>query len=403
MVNNDESDFAVEVQRMVPGRFENVTPLVEPAEEGCTSTPVLIADDTSDNSKVSLQLFNNSAAHARVRECQQRCCLRANDAPLSPTSGLTSPMSSPQGEPMICDIYELHGSAPDGWLAVMGTLTALEAVLIVLRASEAATDTLTDCDQLLSAQQKRTLFLRVTRAVQTLHSAGLVHNSICMKSVLKCQSGYKLGDYSTLQRHGELANSASTAHPGHLSPEYKRAAEENVTRKCDFATDVWCLGALLSELLLGKLPSQEEMSTVGTFEEVVGEEVAAMLCRMLEPEPRVRPVIDVVLQEAIKCLYLPDDCTAPHELLDFDSPVKDQSMIIRNSTLKHEVSPLRSPKSTIDYCLSPPAHSESYEDPERAAHHHDKVKRESDKTKGHERKETEDTSSSNCECKCVIQ
>eukprot|EP00658_Telonema_sp_P-2_P026194 TRINITY_DN2056_c0_g1_i17.p1 TRINITY_DN2056_c0_g1~~TRINITY_DN2056_c0_g1_i17.p1 ORF type:complete len:164 (-),score=31.96 TRINITY_DN2056_c0_g1_i17:652-1143(-) len=150
-----------------------------------------------------------------------------------------------------------------------------------------------------------------------------------MKSVLKCQSGYKLGDYSTLQRHGELANSASTAHPGHLSPEYKRAAEENVTRKCDFATDVWCLGALLSELLLGKLPSQEEMSTVGTFEEVVGEEVAAMLCRMLEPEPRVRPVIDVVLQEAIKCLYLPDDCTAPHELLDFDSPVKDQSMIIR--------------------------------------------------------------------------
>ena len=108
---------------------------------GSNANPLLVARDSTDGSLVTLQEFQTVHEHARVRltfalpllerlgqvrDCQRKCCLRANDAPNSPTSGLTSPMSSPIGEPMLCDILEIHGNVnTGGWLAVMGACVCL--------------------------------------------------------------------------------------------------------------------------------------------------------------------------------------------------------------------------------------------------------------------------------------
>lgn len=380
MVNNDDTDRGAAIQKLVPGRFKHVRLLTEPQPDS-QRNPVLVAEDTTDGSFVTLQQFDTPSEHARVRECQQRCCLRHNDAPRSPTSGLTSPMSCPKGEPMLCDIYEIHGDGKaDGWLAVM----------------EMGTATLADCSTPSTRQQKRTVFLRVARAVQMLHSAGIVHNAIQMQSIIKCSSGYKLGDFSSLQRHGEPANGKGSGYLA-LSPEHVAAEKSAKVRKCDFATDVWCLGGLLSELLLGEVPVGE-LSELQT--ESAGETMAGLITRMLQAEASQRPVIDVVLQEAIQGLYLPDDDKHdPHETLDFDSPVKDHKMIIRGASLKADLSPVHSSKATIDYCLAPPAHSEAgtTEQPGRD------VKRESPKHKQQEDKDTEGSSGSNCECRCAIQ
>eukprot|EP00656_Telonema_subtile_P036745 TRINITY_DN407_c0_g1_i1.p1 TRINITY_DN407_c0_g1~~TRINITY_DN407_c0_g1_i1.p1 ORF type:complete len:372 (-),score=58.46 TRINITY_DN407_c0_g1_i1:263-1378(-) len=370
----------VAIEKLVPSRFKHIRLLFECCPDS-RANPVLTAEDTTDGSFVTLQQFSLSSEHARVRECQQRCCLRHNDAPKSPTSGLTSPMSTPKGEPMLCDIYEIHGKGNAGWITVM----------------EMGTATLADCSTPLPLSQKRTLFLRVARAVQTLHSAGLVHNSIQLRNIIKCSSGYKLGDFSSLQRHGEVANATGT---GYVlsSPEHQIAHKLSKARKCDFATDVWCLGALLSELLLGELPV-DGLCDLKTFEGA-GEKMAALITRMLHADASQRPVIDVVLQEAIRELFLSDDDKHdPHDGLDFDSPVKDQRMIIKDASLKNtDLSPLHSSKASIDYCLAAPAHSEACPAPEPARRD---VKRETQKQRQQEDKEG--STSSNCECRCTMQ
>jgi len=386
MVVNAE-DSGSTIQKLVPGRFKHVRPLSEVSSDS-KSNPMLVAEDTTDGSFVTLQHFSAGSAHARLRECQQRCCLRANDAPCSPTSGLTSPMSCPRGEPMVCDIYEIHGSKSSGWLAVM----------------EMGSATLADSTTPLTTQKKRTVFLRVARAVQMLHSAGLIHNSIHIGNVIECSSGYKLGDFSCLQRHGEVANEEASVSV-QLSPEFKRAKGSSKARKCDFATDVWCLGALLSELLFGELPEKaEQLCDLNQFDGA-SEEAVQLLTKMLHPEPNMRPVIDVVLQEAIKVLYVPEDDDAPHESLDFDSPVKDRRNMIIRDNLKSddlEQSPLHSAKGSIDYCLAPPAHSDVCTTASAGEHERrGEVKRESQKNS--EEKDTEGSTSSNCECRCSIQ
>merc|ERR1712070_796231 len=112
---------------------------------------------------------------------------------------------------------------------------------------EECTSTLADArksaEKPMSNWEKRTVFLRVARAVQMLHSAGIVHNAICMSNVFKCCSGYKLGNYSALQRHGEKL-SETTIQQGLHCPEQKKRFEEGSRLVCDFAADVWHLGML---------------------------------------------------------------------------------------------------------------------------------------------------------------
>lgn len=240
-----------------------------------------------------------------------------------------------------------------------------------------------------------------------LHSAGLVHNGISKQSIVNCSTGYKLGDYSTLQRHGENIRMEQSRRT-RMAPELQQSVLqiERLPVKCDFATDVWCLGALLSDLVLGKLPAGDP-SELETYDGA-GDEVAALLCRMLDTESSSRPVIDVVLQDAIRCLYFPKDCeTSPHETLDFDSPLKPCRPVVGNSTLKNddfEPSPLHGAKARRLNSFTLPARrcataADGDEDAELAPE--SSVKQESPHH-SNDHDGTESTSR-NCECRCVVQ
>lgn len=414
MVNNGTSSPAEgsnrglcdEVHALVPDRFIQVHPLSVPdkclddtrggkwAGTEPEASAILLATDTTDGGMVALQLLHTASEHARVRECQQKCCLRPNDAPRSPTSSLTSPMSSPRGEPMIVDILEIHGDAKyGGWLAVL----------------EEVDGSLEDIGEKtpLSVQQKRSMFLRVTRAVQVLHSAGLVHNGISPQSIVHCATGYKLGDYRALQRHGEMARERRSK-GAWVAPELRPSVldMDAMPIKCDFATDVWCLGALLCQLVLGGIP-EGDLSDISTFE-AAGEEVASLLHRMMSEDAGARPVIDVVLQDAIRCLYLPTDGSMPHDSLEFDSPLKTCRPVVGNTTLKSDdfgASALDSSKARpLGFSLPAPARRCDDMRDEAVPSTGEAVKEEaakhrSDATGG----DSEGAAHSSCECKCVVQ
>jgi len=375
-------------EKLVPGRFMNIRPISAEPRTGSNANPLLVARDTSDGSLVTLQEFQTVHEHARIRDCQRKCCLRANDALCSPTSGLTSPISSPIGEPMLCDIYEIHGSVNSGgWLAVM------EEGNITLQDARKGTEIP------LSPQQKRAVFLRVARAVQILHSAGMVHNAISLSNVIKCSSGYKLGNYASLQRHGEVMRQQSLQHPI-LPPEQKQSPQDQV--KCSFATDVWSLGMLLRELVIGETNEESDLSEETSAAAAAGDAVAQLLCKMLQKEARKRPVIDVVLQDAIVALFCPDDGSAPHDSLDFDTPVKDHQSR-RNVFTCAESLPLKN-KKRLEFLVphscepSPDADEEC-----TLAQQPDALgTKGSPQTQEHDGSEIEEPPNSKCECRCSI-
>ena len=90
-----------------------------------------------------------------------------------------------------------------------------------------------------------------------------MHNAISLSNVIKCSSGYKLGNYASLQRHGEVMRQQSLQQPI-LPPEVSSGGElcwvMTVVRvqlkqapleqiKCSFAADVWSV-ALASSLVV---------------------------------------------------------------------------------------------------------------------------------------------------------
>jgi len=380
-------------EKLVPGRFVNIRPISAEPRTGSNANPLLVARDSTDGSLVTLQEFQTVHEHARVRDCQRKCCLRANDAPNSPTSGLTSPMSSPIGEPMLCDILEIHGNVnTGGWLAVMeeGTVTLQ--------------DTRKNSEMPLSPLQKRNVFLRVARAVQILHSAGIVHNAISLSNVIKCSSGYKLGNYASLQRHGEVMRQQSLQQPI-LPPELKQAPLEQI--KCSFAADVWCLGMLLRELVVGEVQDDSDLNEETAEAAASGDTVAKLICKMLHSEARRRPVVDVVLQEAIHVLYCPDDGCDPHESLDFDSPLKDHHKESRNShtsgSSSHS-SPVS--KARLEFLVPPSANcvlspEDDEDSPLSQTADTSDIKKDSGKSE-HNDSEVAEPATSKCECRCSI-
>ena len=166
----------------------------------------------------------------------------------------------------------------------------------------------------------RQAFIRVCRAVQSLHHAGLVHNAICAHNVIDVKSGMKLGNFSKLQRQGENTRMGGTKSP--CSPERSMAEHNSSSLKCDFATDVWALGLLLHELCSGVVWDAGRPPIVLSEElldsdlvllpalddklegDEEGEAVKALVRRMLTKHPMQRPVVDVILQEAIQNLYV---------------------------------------------------------------------------------------------------
>eukprot|EP00741_Cyanophora_paradoxa_P005094 tig00000857_g4936.t1 len=142
----------------------------------------------------------------------------------------------------------------------------------------------------------------VARALQYLHSQGLVHTDVKPNNVVRSfDGGWRLIDFEMLVHEGETTRGLTI---GYLAPEAARAHPQGVA--ADKALDIWSLGGMLYELytgrtFLGNLASSEAiMAFLRGGEEValgplVPDEARDLLTQMLSKDPAARPSIEQVL------------------------------------------------------------------------------------------------------------
>ncbi|MGC5566914.1 protein kinase domain-containing protein [Streptomyces sp. FR-108] len=108
----------------------------------------------------------------------------------------------------------------------------------------------------LPANSVRALGIGLVRALQAIHGAGLVHRDLKPSNVLVTIDGPRVIDFGIARAldpalqstDGLTMTGALVGSPGFMSPEQVRG--ERVT----FASDVFCLGAVLAYTATGKLP-----------------------------------------------------------------------------------------------------------------------------------------------------
>ncbi|MFK4543726.1 serine/threonine protein kinase [Streptomyces tendae] len=149
----------------------------------------------------------------------------------------------------------------------------------------------------------RVLAAGLVRALQTIHGAGLVHRDLKPSNVLVTIDGPRVIDFgiaraldaSTQSAEGLTKAGAVVGSPGFMSPEQVRG------EKVSYASDVFCLGAVLAYAATGRMPfgtdegglhsllfriATEEADLTGVPEPWQG---VVSACLAKEPEKRPTP------------------------------------------------------------------------------------------------------------------
>ncbi|MEU3733097.1 protein kinase [Streptomyces sp. NPDC033538] len=102
----------------------------------------------------------------------------------------------------------------------------------------------------------RVLAVGLLRALQTIHGAGLVHRDLKPSNILVTIDGPRVIDFgiaraldvSTQSADGFTRTGAVVGSPGFMSPEQVRG------EKVSYASDIFCLGAVLAYAATGRMP-----------------------------------------------------------------------------------------------------------------------------------------------------
>ncbi len=111
----------------------------------------------------------------------------------------------------------------------------------------------------LSRGARLKLFVQLCRAVGAAHAALIVHRDLKPQNILLSAGGQlKVLDFGVAKLLDEADNDSSLTASGRLTPGY--AAPEQIDGGAiTVATDVFALGVLLAELLLGRRPARQEL------------------------------------------------------------------------------------------------------------------------------------------------
>ncbi|MEO0481106.1 MAG: serine/threonine-protein kinase [Planctomycetota bacterium] len=152
----------------------------------------------------------------------------------------------------------------------------------------------------LSHDDALKIFVQAARGVQALHERSLVHFDLKPANVFLRGDVARVGDYGLSKLVSESRNSLSF---GRGTPYYM--APEMLHRRGDSRSDVYSLGVLLFESLVGEVPFQgdSEWEVLKKHEEApvevpsqIGRPVRQVIERCLAKDPDARPTVREVLQ-----------------------------------------------------------------------------------------------------------
>jgi serine/threonine-protein kinase len=233
---------------------------------------VYLAEDTRLGRRVALKFLPSDAS--RDEEVTQRFIQEARTA-------------SALDHPNVCTIYEI-GESHDGRLFIAMACYDGETLEQRLRRGR------------LEVAEALDVALQIARGLRKAHEAGIVHRDIKPANVFLTRDGIvkildfgiaKLGGARALTRTGMMIGTGA-----YMSPEQVTGQE------ADARTDLWSLGVVLYEMLVGTRPFGGEREVV-TMYAVVNEPapplhasaphvpvaVEALVARLLKKDPRDRP------------------------------------------------------------------------------------------------------------------
>jgi len=146
----------------------------------------------------------------------------------------------------------------------------------------------------LARDEALALFAQALRAVAGLHRAGLVHRDLKPANFLLRDDGrLVLADYGLVVAAGHsdprFAEGAVFGTPRYVAPEQLQGAPATP------AADVYSLGVLLHEMLVGQPPFPGE-----TLMEVLSQHLLAQPARLPEPLADLQPLVDRMLAKEVQ-------------------------------------------------------------------------------------------------------
>lgn len=99
---------------------------------------------------------------------------------------------------------------------------------------------------------------KIGRAVQFIHEHGVLHRDLKPSNVLMSKAGDPLLADFGLAKLDEVSQQLTSSNAVLGSPHYMAPEQIRGSKHVDATTDVWALGVMLYELLLGRLPFMEQ-------------------------------------------------------------------------------------------------------------------------------------------------
>jgi len=142
--------------------------------------------------------------------------------------------------PNICTIYEIN-ETEDGQPFIAMAYYEGDTVRQLLRSGE------------LSYEQSLDLAIQLGRALEGAHRQGVVHRDIKPANIMVSQGMVKVLDFGI----AKLAEEAGLTRPGDIiGTLHYMSPEQAAGTKVDTRADIWAAGAVLYEMLAGKVPFQ---------------------------------------------------------------------------------------------------------------------------------------------------
>lgn len=124
----------------------------------------------------------------------------------------------------------------------------------------------------------------VLEGLSAAHGAGVVHLDIKPENILLGEGGRaKLADFGIAGRAASHEALPGRGTPGYMAPEQQ---DPDLIGQVESATDIYAVGIILFEMLVGRLPSPGD--GLRQLRPEVPEAVTRALARALDPDPRKR-------------------------------------------------------------------------------------------------------------------